>query len=214
MLPKRSPHPKTTRRFRVLIADDVLETRRANRVMLGMIPYVEVVAIAHNGLQAVKMAQTKKPDIAVMDINMPELDGLSAIWAMRERNPRMAFVVISAEKNEQTVKDAESVGACEFLMKPYTFEELERAIKTASQLVIENHRKAETNAVDQRKKLLETAEEYIVEGRTDGKARVVLEQLAESPNCEKRWLMYLATLYLAEEKWGELKVLAARLEQR
>ena len=63
------------RKLRVLIADDVQETRRSTRLMLSMVSDVEVVAIASNGLQAVQMSKEQKPDIVVLDINMPELNG-------------------------------------------------------------------------------------------------------------------------------------------
>ena len=66
------------KKLRVLIADDIQETRRNTRLMLSMIEYVEVVAIASNGLQAVEMTKQQQPDIVVLDINMPEMNGLQA----------------------------------------------------------------------------------------------------------------------------------------
>ncbi len=65
--------PSTSKKIRVLIADDVQETRRGIRLMLSMNPDVVVVAIAVNGRQAVEMAKEYHPDIVVMDVNMPEL---------------------------------------------------------------------------------------------------------------------------------------------
>ncbi|RLD05966.1 MAG: hypothetical protein DRI56_08700, partial [Chloroflexota bacterium] len=59
-------------KLRVLIADDVLETRRATRLMLAENPLVEIVAIAHDGKEAIELAQKHRPDIALLDINMPE----------------------------------------------------------------------------------------------------------------------------------------------
>ena len=67
-----------TRKLKVLIADDIQETRRNTRLMLSMISDVEVVAIASNGLQAVQMAKERNPDIVVLDINMPQMNGLAA----------------------------------------------------------------------------------------------------------------------------------------
>ncbi|KXK12548.1 MAG: response regulator receiver protein [Chloroflexi bacterium OLB14] len=66
------------RKKRVLIADDVHETRRNTRVMLSMIDSIEVIAIATDGLQAIEMAREYKPDIVVLDINMPKVNGLLA----------------------------------------------------------------------------------------------------------------------------------------
>ena len=59
------------KKLRVLIADDVQETRRNTRLMLATIDDVEVVAIAANGLQAVQLAEEQRPDLLLLDINMP-----------------------------------------------------------------------------------------------------------------------------------------------
>lgn len=66
------------RKLRVLIADDVQETRRNTRLMLSMIADVELAAIAMNGVQMLQMAKEGHPDIVITDINMPEMDGLTA----------------------------------------------------------------------------------------------------------------------------------------
>ena len=67
---------KQNGRLRVLIADDVVETRRSMRLMMTQVPDTVVVAIAHNGRQAITLTDKEKPDIAFVDVNMPELDGL------------------------------------------------------------------------------------------------------------------------------------------
>lgn len=204
-------------RLRVLIADDVQETRRGTRLMLALNPEVEVVAIAHNGRQAIELTQKHRPDIALMDINMPELDGLSAIRAMHEINPGLVCVVISAERDNQTLREAMSVGVREYLIKPFTTEELDLAMERASQLVRENKERAEKDAQlrEQREAYLtQLAHEYAKARRTDDQAVEVFEQLAENPNCELRWLMTLAMIYVVRQKWDRLKILSARLEKR
>jgi YesN/AraC family two-component response regulator len=85
-------------RLRVLIADDIVEMRRSTRLMLTLVPDVEVVAIAHNGREAVEMTHKHKPDIALMDVNMPEMDGLDAIKLMMQTHPPLVCVVVSAER--------------------------------------------------------------------------------------------------------------------
>ena len=62
--------------LRFLIADDVTETRRSTRLMLSLIPGAEVVAIAKDGREAVELARQHKPDFALMDVNMPHMNGL------------------------------------------------------------------------------------------------------------------------------------------
>ena len=87
------------RKLRVLIADDIQETRRNTRLMLATIDDVEVVAIASNGLQAVELAKQQHPDILLLDINMPELDGLSAYKRIVQMYPDTGCIMISDRKS-------------------------------------------------------------------------------------------------------------------
>src|SRR5512143_3529185 len=122
MMPtERSPR----RKLRVLIADDVQETRRNTRLMLATIDDVEVVAIASHGLQAVDLAKQHHPDILLLDINMPELDGLSAYRMIAQIHPDTRCIIISAEKDVTTLRTAISVGVQEYPVKPFTVDELE-----------------------------------------------------------------------------------------
>ena len=117
------------RKLRVLIADDVHETRRNTRVMLSMIDGIEVVAIASNGLQAVEMAIQHQPDIVILDVNMPELNGLAAYKRISQSNPNIACIIISAEKDPSALRAAISIGIQNYLIKPFSTNELEAAVK-------------------------------------------------------------------------------------
>ena len=92
------PAGNASRKMRVLIADDIQETRRNTRLMLATIDNVEVVAIASNGLQAVQLAKEHQPDIVFLDINMPEMDGLTAYQEIHKILPGTGCVIISAKK--------------------------------------------------------------------------------------------------------------------
>ena len=118
--------------YRVLIADDVLETRRNTRLMLADNPMVDIVAIAHNGREAVELAKKHQPDIALLDINMPEMNGFEAFEEMHKIFPTMACVIISAEDDNQSFRSAMNVGAREYLVKPFTVYELNNAVKRGS----------------------------------------------------------------------------------
>ncbi len=83
---------------KVLIADDAHETRRSTRLMLSMVEEVEVAAIALDGTQAIEMAQQRKPDIVILDLNMPRVNGLAAYKKIVAENPHTACIIISAEK--------------------------------------------------------------------------------------------------------------------
>lgn len=205
------------RKLRVLIADDVQETRRNTRLMLATIDDVEVVAIAANGIQAVDLAREHHPDILLLDINMPELDGLSAYRRINQIYPDTGCIIISAEKDTTTLRTAITVGVQEYLIKPFTVDELEAAIARTSQHVQQTRQKlAQAELLRRRNEayLKQLASEYAKTRRTDEKAVEVFEQLAEYPNCEMRWLQNLAMIYIVRQDWGKLKTLAAMVEQR
>jgi len=205
------------RKLRVLIADDIQETRRNTRLMLATIDDVEVVAIASNGLQAVDLAKQHHPDILLLDINMPELDGLSAYKRIAQIYPDTGCIIISAEKDTSTLRTAISVGVQEYLIKPFTVEELETAIsRVAPRVQLARQKLAQAEQLRKRNEayLSQLASEYAKTRRTDEKAVEVFERLAEYPNCEMRWLQNLAMIYIVRQDWGKLKILAAKVEQR
>jgi YesN/AraC family two-component response regulator len=205
------------RKSRVLIADDVQETRRNTRLMLATIDDVEVVAIAANGLQAVQLAKEHHPDIVLLDINMPEMDGLTAFRNIAQIHPDIGCIILSAEKDTTTLRTAISLGVQEYLIKPFTIDELEVAIARVNDKVEETRVKlAQVNDLKKKKEdyLKQLATEYSKARRTDEKAMEVFEQLAGYPNCEARWLQTLAMIYVVRQEWGRLRILSTRLEQR
>ena len=211
------PGTSQKRKLRVLIADDVQETRRNTRLMLATIDDVEVVAIASNGVQAVQLATENHPDIVLLDINMPEMDGLSAFREISKIHPDIGCIIISAEKETAILQSAISVGVQEYLVKPFTVDELESAVMRVQELVKENQQKiAQLEDLKNKKQayLTQLAVEYSKTRRTDEQAMEVFEQLAENPKCETRWLQTLAMIYVVRQEWGRMKTLAAKLEGR
>lgn len=205
------------RKLRVLIADDIQETRRNTRLMLATIDDVEVAAIASNGIQAVELAREHHPDIVLLDINMPEMDGLSAFRRIAQIHPDTGCIIISAEKDTMTLRTAMSLGVQEYLIKPFTVEELETAIARVQARVLQARQKLAQAELLKRRNvayLTQLAGEYAKTRRTDDKAVEVFEQLAENPQCESRWLQNLAMIYVVRQDWGKLKILAAKVEQR
>ncbi|HJS18940.1 MAG TPA: response regulator [Anaerolineales bacterium] len=205
------------KKLRVLIADDIQETRRNTRLMLATIDDVEVVAIASNGLQAVDLAKEHHPDILLLDINMPELDGLSAYRKISQIHPDTGCIIISAEKDTTTLRTAMSVGVQEYLIKPFTVDELETAIARVNERVQQTRQKfAQAEQLRRRNEayLKQLAGEYAKTRRADDQAVEIFERLAENPQCETRWLQNLAMIYIVRQDWGKLKILAANVEQR
>ncbi len=211
------PDLNSRKKLKVLIADDVQETRRNTRLMLATIDDVEVVAIASNGLQAVQFAKEHRPDIVLLDINMPEMDGLTAYSEITKFYPETGCIIISAEKDAATFQNAISVGVQEYLVKPFTGDELEEAIGKVRVRVEQTQQRIlqDTQVRKQREAfLVQLATEYAKTRRTDDQAMEVFEQLAANPQCDPRWLQTLAMIYVVRNKWDRLKVLAAKLEQR
>jgi YesN/AraC family two-component response regulator len=176
---------------------------------------VEVVAIAANGIQAVQLAKEHHPDIVLLDINMPEMDGLTAFRNIAQIHPDTGCIIISAEKDSSTLRAAISLGVQEYLIKPFTIDELEGAIGRVDQKVQSNRKKlAQMDDLKRKKEdyLKQLANEYSKARRTDDKAMEVFEQLADYPNCEARWLQTLAMIYVVRQEWSRLKILAAKLE--
>lgn len=210
-------HVPPRRKLRVLIADDVQETRRNTRLMLATIDDVEVVAMAANGLQAIQLTDEHRPDILLLDINMPEMDGLTAYRKIAQAHPDIGCIIVSAEKDTATLRTAMSIGVQEYLIKPFTIEELETAIARVYPRVEETRRKL-IQAEQLRRKneayLQQLASEYARTRRTDDQAIEVFERLAEMPQCETRWLQNLAMIYVVRQMWGRLKTLAEKVEQR
>lgn len=211
------PEGTQNKKMRVLIADDIQETRRNTRLMLATIDDVEVVAIATNGLQALKLAKEHRPDIALLDINMPEMDGLTAYREILKISPGTGCVVISAEKDTSTLRTAMSIGVQEYLIKPFTVEELEVAVANVRKKVMQLRSKIaqDTQVRKQREAYLaQLATEYAKSRRTDDKAVEVFEQLAENPKVELRWVKNLAMIYIVRNMWDRLKTLAEKVEKR
>jgi len=205
------------RKLRVLIADDIQETRRNTRLMISMIDNLEMAAIASNGLQAVEMAEEKRPDILLLDVNMPKMNGLEAYKQIKQVLPGIGCIIISAEKDSETLQEAMSLGIRDYLFKPFTLDQLEEAVENVSARLVKNHQDTQ-----QRQQLLEKNEDYLKQlaheytknRRTDDKALEVYEQLAANPTCEPHWLHTLAMVYVVRQEWGKLKDLSIRLEQQ
>lgn len=214
-----TPPPKQYYRLRVLIADDAREARRGTRMMLAMHPGVEVIAIAQTGKQAVDLAQLHHPDIAIMDINMPEMDGISAMRQISQSQTQTTFIIISGEDDRRIKQAAAEAGAVDFLPKPFTYEELDTALRRAARAWMAKRQRAvqaaqpTRPAPPDRETLSRMAQEFSQARRSDTQALAVYERLTEFPDCELRWMMTLAMTYVIRQDWAKLKALAEKLER-
>ena len=104
-------------KIRIVVADNHAIIREGLRIMLGNQPDMEVVAIAANGREAIRLVDEHEPDVAVMDISMPELNGIEAMQQMVPRHPRMQVVVLSIHETKPYVYRALKAGATGYLIK-------------------------------------------------------------------------------------------------
>ena len=104
-------------KIRVLVADDHAIIREGLRIMLDNQPDMEVVAVATNGREAIQLVLKYEPDIALIDISMPELNGIEAIQQLLPLHPHMQVVVLSIHETKPYVYRALKAGAKGYLVK-------------------------------------------------------------------------------------------------
>jgi DNA-binding NarL/FixJ family response regulator len=114
--------------IRVLIADDQAVSRQGLRMILGSQPDIEVVGEAIDGLDALGQVQRKRPDVVLMDIRMPRMDGLEATRRLRD-DPDVQVVVITTFDLDEYVLEALRAGAVGFLVKDSTAERIIDAVR-------------------------------------------------------------------------------------
>src|SRR5882672_5001489 len=110
--------------IRVLLADDHTLVRAGIRALLEKLPDVQVVAEASDGREALHLVQTKQPDVVLMDIAMPELNGLEATKRLVKEFPNISVLILSVHKNEEYVWQALRAGAAGYLLKDADVAEL------------------------------------------------------------------------------------------
>jgi DNA-binding NarL/FixJ family response regulator len=115
--------------IKVLIADDHPVVREGIATMLSAEPDITVVGEVSNGLEAVEKALTAKPDVILLDLRMPVLDGASAMQRIRTRNKMVKFIVLTTYDTEEYVFKAIEAGAQAYLLKDVPGEEIVEAIR-------------------------------------------------------------------------------------
>ncbi|GAA4858321.1 response regulator transcription factor [Saccharopolyspora rosea] len=118
--------------LRVVVADDQTVVREGLVVLVGLLPDVEVVAAAADGEQAVALVGEHRPDVVLMDLRMPRLDGVAATRLVRERHPGVHVVVLTTYSDDESVFAALRAGARGYLTKDATATEIEQALRTVA----------------------------------------------------------------------------------
>ena len=118
--------------IRVLIADDHSVVREGLRTFLGLDAEIEIVGDATNGEEAVQLARQLAPDVVLMDLKMPRLDGVSATGIIRRELPDTEVIALTSVLEDALVFGALRAGAIGYLLKDTEADELRRAIKAAA----------------------------------------------------------------------------------
>jgi DNA-binding NarL/FixJ family response regulator len=116
---------------RLLIVDDHDLMRESTQVMLEGEPDLEVIGEAVNGRHALELCRQLRPDVVLMDVRMPEMDGLSATRAIKKEMPAISILMLSAYESEDYRREAASAGATDYILKDADRHELLEAVRAA-----------------------------------------------------------------------------------
>jgi pilus assembly protein CpaE len=125
--------------IKVLIVDDIPETRDHLTKLLGFEQEVDVAGTAGSGEEAVQLAMDLRPDVIVMDINMPGMDGVAAAEVINQRLPSTPIIMMSVHGEAESLRRAMLAGAREFLVKPFSGDEFAASIKAVYERELARH---------------------------------------------------------------------------
>lgn len=172
--------------IRILLADDHAMVRQGFRLILGAQPDMEIVGEAGNGREALEMAAKLKPDLVVMDVAMPELNGIEATRRMAETSPRTRVLALSMHKDSVYVREILRAGARGYLLKDSIDKDLVSAVRAVakgdgylspgvSEAVLSDYRKHVTDPLD----LLTSREREVLQMIAEGKTNKEIAQTLE-----------------------------------
>ena len=127
---------RTPDTIRVLIVDDHSMVRTGLATFIQIKPDLELVGEARDGQQALHMCERFQPDVVLMDLIMPNIDGVTATRAIRQRWPQTQVIVLTSFQEKQLVEDAVRAGAISYLLKDVSSDELAGAIRAAYALAV------------------------------------------------------------------------------
>ena len=178
---------RDTTPVRVLIADDHRLMREGTAALLAADPRIDVVGLASGGREAVELAARLKPDVALLDVGMPDIGGVEACAAIRARLPGVRVLMLTVSEDALDVRAALSVGAAGYLLKDIPPDELVTAVLGASMVMASTEAPVDELSVREREVLellgrglrnREIAERLVVsEATVKTHVRHVLEKL-------------------------------------
>jgi DNA-binding NarL/FixJ family response regulator len=205
------------KRIRILLADDHAVVRQGFKMILDAQADMEIVGEAANGRQAVDLAEQLRPDVVVMDVSMPELNGIEATRRLATSVPRARVVALSMHKDSVYVREILRAGARGYLLKDSGAADLVAAIRAVasgesylspavSNAVLDDYRKHATNPID----LLTSRErevlQLLAEGKTNKEIAGVLNLSVYTVEAHRGRIMEKLNLHSI----GELVLFAVR----
>src|SRR5438445_3133622 len=121
-------------KIRILIVDDIADTRDNLAKLTGLEPDMEVAGTADGGQAAVNLAKKERPHVILMDINMPDMDGITATEIISNTVPESPIIMMSVQGEQDYLRRSMLAGAREFLVKPFSADELINAIRHVHEL--------------------------------------------------------------------------------
>jgi len=198
------------KKIRILLADDHAVVRQGFKMILSAQPDMEIVGEAANGREAVELAEQFKPDVVVMDVAMPELNGIEATRRLLGALPHTRVIALSMHKDSVYVREILRAGARGYLLKDSGAEDLVRAIRAVaggeswlspavSNAVLDDYRRHVTNPID----LLTSRErevlQMLAEGKTNKEVAVVLNLSVYTVDAHRGRIMEKLNLHSINE---------------
>lgn len=167
--------------LRILVADDHEIVRQGIRALLKAHPGWEVVGEATNGREAVEKTAQLKPDIVILDIGMPSLNGLNATRQILHADPQVKVLILTMHESDQVVREVLEAGARGYLLKSDAGRDLTAVVEAlqrnktfftskVAEMVLDNFRKGKPRAEGAMKDILTTREREVVQLLAEGKS--------------------------------------------
>jgi len=122
--------PKVSKSLRVLLCDDMQQVRLVLRAEMSLESDLEIVGEATNGAEAIELARKSQPDVVVLDLTMPVMDGLEALPGIREAAPDARVIMLSAHGADEMRARAVAAGASRYIEKTATTREIVEAVRS------------------------------------------------------------------------------------
>lgn len=198
------------KRIRILLADDHAVVRQGFKMILSAQTDMEIVGEAGNGREAVELAEQLRPDIVVMDVSMPELNGIEATRRLGASVPHARVVALSMHKDSVYVREILRAGARGYLLKDSVAADLVSAIRAVasgegyispavSNAVLDDYRRHVTNPIDMLSSREREVLQMLAEGKTNKEIAVVLNLSVYTVDAHRGRIMEKLNLHSINE---------------